>query len=328
VPPSRRSLAGVWWIELAPLAPGADVTATVAVALGVGAPAGDALAGAVADAIGARRTMLVLDNCEHVVESCAPLVDLLLRACPALIVVATSREALGGDGETVWQLPGLSHPALAPGQPRFDPRTEPRPVVDGAELSILEGYESVRLFVSRARAASPRFALTTHNAGAVRAICARLDGLPLALELAAANVGVLGVEQIAARLDDAFAVLTRGRRTALPRHRTLGALLDWSHDLLSDDERRLLARLSVFRAAVPLEAIEAVGGADAIDDVLGAFSGLVDHSLVDVGESEGEPRYRLLETVRQYAAARLRAAPDDERPREGGMPAGWPDWPT
>jgi hypothetical protein len=171
----------------------------------------------------------------------------------------------------------------------------------------------VRLFVARARAASPRFALTAQNAAAVRAVCARLDGLPLALELAAAAVGVLGVEQVAARLDDAFAVLTRGRRTALPRHRTLGALLDWSYDLLGPAERRLLARLSVFRAAVPIEAVEAVGGDDADGaDVLGAFAGLVDHSLVDVGERDGEPHYRLLETVRQYAAERLRAAPADE----------------
>ncbi|GLC23817.1 BTAD domain-containing putative transcriptional regulator [Roseisolibacter agri] len=297
---------GVWWVELAPLAPGADVAPAAAVALGVNAPAGDALTGAIAEAIGTRRTLLVLDNCEHVVEGCAALADALLRACPALTVVATSREALGGDGETVWQLPRLSHPPLAPEDQRSGGR------VEGSDPAALADYASVRLFVSRARAASPRFALTAQNAAAVRAICARLDGLPLALELAAANVGVLGVEQIAVRLDDAFAVLTRGRRTALPRHRTLGALLDWSYDLLAPEERRLLARLSVFRAAVPLEAIEVVGSDDRVGDVLGAFSGLVDHSLVDVAESEGEPRYRLLETVRQYAAARLRATPDDE----------------
>jgi predicted ATPase len=233
-------------------------------------------------------------------------------------VLATSRVALGGDGETVWPLPPLAHPARTPGAPSGafggggGPAAAPVPAGE-AELAALAEYGSVQLFVARARAASPRFALTAQNAAAVRAVCARLDGLPLALELAAAAVGVLGVEQVAARLDDAFAVLTRGRRTALPRHRTLGALLDWSYDLLGPAERRLLARLSVFRAAVPIEAVEAVGGDDADDaDVLGAFAGLVDHSLVDVGERDGEPHYRLLETVRQYAAERLRAAPADE----------------
>jgi predicted ATPase len=284
----------------------------------VSAPAGHALPGAIADAVGSRRTLLVLDNCEHVLESCAALADALLRACPGLTVLATSRVALGGDGETVWPLPPLAHPARTPGAPSGafggggGPAAAPVPAGE-AELAALAEYGSVQLFVARARAASPRFALTAQNAAAVRAVCARLDGLPLALELAAAAVGVLGVEQVAARLDDAFAVLTRGRRTALPRHRTLGALLDWSYDLLGPAERRLLARLSVFRAAVPIEAVEAVGGDDADDaDVLGAFAGLVDHSLVDVGERDGEPHYRLLETVRQYAAERLRAAPADE----------------
>ncbi len=315
-----RPAGGVWWVELAPLAPGADVAPAVAAVLGVSGPAGAALPGAVADAVGARPTLVVLDNCEHVLDGCAALADGLLRACPALTVLATSREALGGDGETVWQLPRLSHPPLAAAAFGRPAPGAPAPAGDdgapaGAGVAALAAYASVRLFVARARAANPRFAHTAQNAAAARAVCARLEGLPLALELAAATVGVLGVEQVAARLDDVFAVLTRGRRTALPRHRTLGALLDWSYDLLSADERRLLARLSVFRAAVPLEAVEAVGGAG-MDDVLGAFAGLVEHSLVDAvsapGERDGEPRYRLLETVRQYAAARLRAAPADE----------------
>jgi predicted ATPase len=324
---------GVWWVELAPLAPGAEVAPALAVALGVAAPPGRALAAA-AEAIGARRALLVLDNCEHVVGSCAAAADALLRACPALTVLATSRGALGGDGETVWQLPRLSHPRLAPGAPP-PAAAGARPPATAEEVAALAGYDSVRLFVARAGAASPRFALGPHNAAAVRAVCARLDGLPLALELAAANAGVLGVEQIAARLDDAFAVLTRGRRTALPRHRTLAAMLDWSYDLLGPAERRLLARLSVFRAAVPLDAVEAVGadgpapagagdgdaaggaGLAAGEPVLGALAGLVEHSLVDVVEGDGESRYRLLETVRQYAAARLRAAPDDEAAARG-----------
>jgi non-specific serine/threonine protein kinase len=303
---------GVWWVELAPLPPGSEVTSAVATALGVRQPAGADAAGALAAALGARRLLLVLDSCEHVVDACAALAEGLLRLCPGLTVLATSREALGVEGEVVWPVPPLAHPR-APGAAEQ---------ADGAALAAsLAGYDAVRLFVERARAVQPGFALTARNAAAVAAIAARLDGLPLALELAAANVATLGVEALAARLDDAFAVLTRGRRTALPRHRTLRALLDWSYDLLGPAEQRLLARLSVFRGAFTLEQAEAVcgapapGGADEAGGVLAALGRLAEQSLVEVREQGGDARYRLLETVRQYGAALLRGTPDEARTR-------------
>jgi predicted ATPase len=304
---------GIWWVELAPLPPGADPAPAAAAVLGVRPPLGADLAGAPADllatAVGARRLLLVLDNCEHVVDGCAALADQLLRRCPGLTVLVTSREALGVEGEVVWPVTGLAHPTAADACG-----------TDAAALAALGAYDAVRLFVDRARAVYPGFALTTRNAPAVAAITARLDGLPLALELAAANVATLGVEQLAVRLDDAFAVLTRGRRTALPRHRTLRALLDWSYHLLGDAERRLLAQLAVFRGPFGLGAVEAVGrAADAGDDadVLAAFGRLVEHSLVEVREEAqedaGETRYRLLETVRQYGLARLAEATAEAR---------------
>jgi hypothetical protein len=217
---------GVWWVELAPVGAGADVAATVAAVLGVSPPPGrpvvEALAAALGGAAGApRRLLLVLDNCEHVIDDVAALAEQLLRAAPGLTVLATSREALAIEGEVARPVPPLARP----------------PVGAGAPSAPVDAYEAVQLFVERARAASPGFALTEANAPAVAAICARLDGLPLALELAAAVLPALGVEALAARLDDALALLARGRRTALPRHRTLRAVLDWSHELLTGEER-------------------------------------------------------------------------------------------
>jgi hypothetical protein len=220
----------------------------VAAVLGVRPPPGagaDAVpADTLATALGTRRLLLVLDNCEQVVDRCAALADHLLRRCPGLAVLATSREALGVEGEVVWPVGGLSHP------PARDAAADP---------AALCAYDAVRLFVDRAGAVQPGFALTPRNAPAVAAVATRLDGLPLALELAAANVATLGVEALAARLDDVFSVLTRGRRTALPRHRTLRAMLDWSYHLLAPAERALLAQLAVFRGPFGLEAVEAVG---------------------------------------------------------------------
>jgi predicted ATPase/DNA-binding SARP family transcriptional activator len=312
---------GVWWVELAPLPAGADPVPAVAAAIGVRQSPGtdqqpgalaDALAGALAGPHGApRRLLLVLDNCEHVVEGAAALGELLLRRCPGLTLLTTSREALGVEGETVWPVVGLAHPAGR--------AAAPPDAAGEAFARTVAGYEAVELFVERARAVQPGFALTAHTAPAVATIAARLDGLPLALELAAAQVATLGVDQLAARLDDVFAVLTRGRRTALPRHKTLRALLDWSHHLLAPPERALLARLGVFRDAFPLEALEVVGAGDDGDTAgtLAAFGRLVEQSLVDVRDAgpgdAGETRYRLLETVRQYALARLADRPDEER---------------
>jgi predicted ATPase/DNA-binding SARP family transcriptional activator len=322
---AERFADGVWWVDLAPLADGGAVPQAIAGVLQVNTAPGSDVRDALAAALQGRRMLLVLDNCEHVVDACAATAESLLRGAPQLAVLATSREALAVEGEVAWLAPPLGHPGLA-----AHARDARRPQADRPTAASLAGYDAVRLFVERARATLPGFALTDRNAPAVAAICARLDGLPLALELAAAAVGTLGVDALADRLDDAFAVLTRGRRTAPSRQRTLRALLDWSYALLGDDERRLLRRLSVFRAGFTLEAVEAVcgdgeigvDGAPHVDlQVTGTFSvgdvrlvaalgRLVEQSLVDVREHGGEVRYRLLETVRQYAAALLRGTPD------------------
>ena len=306
---------GVWWVELAPIADGSDVGPAVAAVLGVRAGPGrdivDAIAESLRGADARRRTLLVLDNCEHVIEATAALAERLLRAAPGLTILATSREALAIEGEKAWLLPPLASPSLA-----------------APTAGSIAGYESVRLFVDRAHAASPTFALTDRNAAAIAAITARLDGLPLALELAAASVGALGVEQVAARLDDAFALLTRGRRTALPRHRTLRALLDWSYELLGADERCVLARLAVFRGPFTVDAAEMLGAGgpgDLVPDgaaAVRALGRLVEQSLVEVRDDGGETRFRLLETVRQYGLMRLSEDPAAERAARARH-AGW-----
>jgi predicted ATPase/DNA-binding SARP family transcriptional activator len=316
-------------VDLAPLPPDADPAPAVAAALDVRHAAGANEPGALADILAAalsgpsgapRRLLLVLDNCEHVVDGAAALADLLLRRCPGLTLLATSREALGVEGEVVWPVGGLSHP----------PRSAVPPAAHEAEAlaASLDAYDAVRLFVERARAAQPSFALTARTAPAVAAIAARLDGLPLALELAAAQVAMLGVDQLAVRLDDVFAVLTRGRRTALPRHRTLRALLDWSYHLLAPAERALLARLSVFRSGFSLDAAaqvcaaaagERTPAAGAALDAAGVFESvgrLVEQSLVQVRDERGEVRYTLLEPIRQYGAALLTGTPDEAPTRD------------
>jgi non-specific serine/threonine protein kinase len=249
-----------------------------------------------------RRLLLVLDNCEHLLSEVAALAEALLRACPRLRILASSRESLNIAGETVFRVPSLTVP---------DPRSV------AATPETLNRYESARLFLDRAAAAAPAFTVSPANAPAVAQICHRLDGIPLAIELAAARVKVLPVEQIAARLDDRFRLLTGGSRTALPRQQTLRALIDWSYDLLPPAERALFQRLSVFVGGWTLEAAEAVapGAADGPPDlvesweVLDLLASLVDKSLV-VAEEPGTTnhpgvRYRLLETVRQYGRDRL-----------------------
>jgi non-specific serine/threonine protein kinase len=279
---------GVWWVELAALSDTGLLPQAVAATLGLREQPGRALSETLVAWLQHRKLLLVLDNCEHLIADCAGLADRLLHACPHLKVLATSREALGINGEIVWPVPALSLP---------DPG-------DLTSVEELMKYEAVRLFVERASATLPRFALTEENAATVAQICHRLDGLPLAIELAAARVKVLAVEQLAARLDDCFRLLTTGSRTELPRHRTLRAAIDWSYDLLTEAEQALLRRLSVFAGSLTLEAAEVVcaGGAIAQDEVLDLLSRLVDKSLVAVAgrEQGGEARYRLLETVRQY----------------------------
>jgi predicted ATPase/class 3 adenylate cyclase len=290
-----RFTEGVWLAELAALADPALVPQAVATAVGIREEPGRSLLATLSEALRPKHLLLVLDNCEHLVEACARLADSLLRTCPQLQVLATSREPLGIAGEAPWRVPSLGLLDAQDGRP-----LPPTPQV--AQV------EAVRLFVERAVSAQPGFALTDQNARAVAQICQRLDGIPLALELAAARVRVVPVEQLLGRLSDRFRLLTGGSRTALARHQTLRATVDWSYDLLSPDERRLFNRLSVFAGGFTLEAAEAVcSGEDvALEGVLELLTHLVDKSLVVVeGAPDGTARYRLLDTLRQYGWQRL-----------------------
>jgi predicted ATPase len=292
---------GVWLVELAPLSEGVLVAHALASVLGVNEQPDRSLTDALVDFLGAKRALLVLDNCEHLVDAVARFVDTLLDSCSHLRVLATSRESLNVEGELNWLVPSLSVPSL--GQ---SPRVEE-----------LERYESVRLFVEQARHRNPDFSLTSENANAVARICEQLEGIPLAIELAAARVG-LSVEQIAARLDDSLRLLSAGSRTASPRQRTLRGTLDWSHALLSEPERRLFCRLSVFAGGWTLEAAEVVGaeGDTEQDEVLDLLSRLVEKSLV-VAEATGggRVRYRMLEPIRQFAREKLEEGGEAEEVR-------------
>jgi predicted ATPase len=279
---------GAWFVDLAPVADEALIARVALSELGAREVPGQTASETLMDYLRARSLLLVLDNCEHVVASCAALTDALLRACPGVRVVATSREPLGVVGEATWRVPSLGLPPPQAG-----------------ERDIL-GSEAVLLFVERARLVQPGFEVSTTNAAAVAQLCRRLDGIPLALELAAARVRGLTVEQIVGRLHDRFRLLTGGSRTALRRQQTLRALVDWSYDLLSEDERALLRCLSVFVGGWTLEAAEAVS-AD-LPDALGLLLQLVDKSLVTAESDEAEARYRLLETIRQYAQEKLHDA--------------------
>jgi len=277
---------GVWIVEFAAVADAGRVPQSVASALGARAEAGRSVP-ALADFLHSKNLLLVLDNCEHLVRACAELADSLLRTCPDVRILATSREPLAIQGETTWRVPPLSVP-------------EP------AEQSVVES-ESVRLFLDRATAIAPDFALTERTCAALVEICRRLDGMPLAIELAAARVDVLSVEQIAARLDDRFRLLSTGRRLGLPRHQTLRGAVDWSFQLLSSREALLWRRLSVFSGGWSLEAAETVCAAAPLTgtEILDLLSGLVHKSLVVAEPHTAAMRYRLLETLRQYAAEKM-----------------------
>src|SRR5215204_2151365 len=293
---------GVWLVDLASLADPSLVPQAVASTLGVREQPGRWLTETLSGYLGSRKVLLVLDNCEHLVEACAKLAEVLLRSCPELRVLATSREALGITGEVARLVPSLSLPDL-----RHLPAVESLP-----------RYESTQLLLERSMAVQPTFALTEQNAGAVAQICYRLDGIPLAIELAAARTKVLSVEQIADRLEDAFGLLSAGGRTAVPRHRTLHATMDWSHELLPEEERALFRRLSVFAGGFTLEAVESVCAGEDLrsDEVLELLSHLVDKSLVMVREESGEARYRLLETVRQDGGEKPSESGEEGRIRE------------
>ncbi|MFB3816257.1 MAG: sigma 54-interacting transcriptional regulator [Candidatus Methylomirabilales bacterium] len=292
---SRRP-DGVWFVELGSVAEGALVAQAVAAALGLPEEASRPPRDIVAAALGERPAVLILDNCEHVVATCAELVETLLHGCPHLRLLVTSRERLAVAGESIFHVPPLHVP-------------------DGGERTAerLAQCEAVRLFVERARLVAGDFTLTDQNAPAVAELCRRLDGLPLAIELAAARVRVLRVEQILARLNDRFRLLAGSGRTTSPRHQTLRAALAWSHDLLSAPERALLRRLSVFAGGFTLEAVEGVCAGPGVADaqVLDLLAQLVDKSLVTV--ETGDPaapvaRYRLLETIWEYCREQAIAA--------------------
>ncbi|WP_309715233.1 tetratricopeptide repeat protein [Armatimonas sp.] len=282
---------GVFFIELAPLTDNSQVVQTVADTLALREEAQTPLLTTVLSYLREKQILLLLDNCEHVVDACAWLCQQLIVSCPGVRVLASSREPLRIPGEVVYPVPSLTIP---------DPTRDTTP-------ERLLSFETVRLFLERATQVQPAFAVTSANAPTLASVCHRLDGIPLAIELAAARVRSLSIEDINGKLDQRFRLLTGGSRTALPRQQTLRSLIDWSYDLLTDTEKVLLARLSVFSGGWALESAESVGSGDPLEDweVLDLLTSLVDKSLVMAESKEEATRYRLLETVRQYARERL-----------------------
>ncbi|MEZ4656107.1 MAG: LuxR C-terminal-related transcriptional regulator [Caldilineaceae bacterium] len=301
---SATSGDGVWLVDLTPLRDPNLIPQLVAQTLSLRQPSNQPVFEALLTFVHAKQLLLILDNCEHMIAACAHFVQQMLAQAPALRILATSREPLAIGGEAVYPLEGLAWPSLnleaAGNRPHdFDPQG-------------LMQFDAVRLFTARAQAISPKFTITAENAPAIMDICQRLDGIPLALELASARVNVLTVQQIAARLDDRLALLTASQRsTSAPHHHSLRAAIDWSYDLLSPPERTLLQRLSLFNAGFTLSTGEAVCGWGAIqrDQVLGLLASLVSKSMVAAETLQGsEARYRLLETMRQYAQEKLSAS--------------------
>ena len=281
---------GVWFADLAPLQDPDLVAATVADVLGIRADPGRPMIDTVVEAVGPRRLLLLLDNCEHVIDACAKLADALLRSCPNIALLATSREPLGIDGECVYRVPSMDTPA------------------DGDDIGVVGNTEAVRLFTDRAAQHGMPLAWDERTTQVVGRICRRLDGIPLAIELGAARLRAMSVAELDARLDERLSILTGGSRAALPRQRTLRAVVDWSWELLNAAERQVLARLSVFAGGFDLAAAETVTVSQDVlpGEVVGHLGALVDKSLVQFdGTGAGPARYRLLETVRQYAARQL-----------------------
>ncbi len=276
---------GAWFVELAPVMEEGQIISALTNALDLHPPPGAPAQNIVMDFLRRKQALLILDNCEHLVDACAKLAEGLLRACPKLKILASSREGLGIAGEVTYHVPSLSLPE--PGE---------------TSLQAISQSEAVLLFCERARAVNPNFELNEHSAPALGQICRRLDGIPLALELAAARTRMFTIEQIASRLSDRFRLLTGGIRTALPRQQTLRALIDWSYDLLSEPERTLLRWLTVFVGGWSFESAEEVCAGL---DVLNLLDQLVNKSLVLVDEQQGEARYRFLETIRQYGRDKL-----------------------
>jgi non-specific serine/threonine protein kinase len=294
---------GVWFVDLAPLSDPALVPQVVASSLGVREEPMRPIIATLTEYVCDKQVLLILDNCEHLIEACAHFTDGILHSAPNMKILATSREALGIGGEATYPVPTLPVPP------------------ERASLAELSQFDAVRLFVERAAAAHAGFALTEANGPAVVQICQRLDGIPLALELAAVRVKVFSPEQIVVRLDDRFRLLRGGSRTALPRQQTLQALIDWSYSLLPENERILLRRLSVFAGGWSFNAAEAVCAGEGLEivDVLDLLTHLIEKSLVMVESDDGELRYRMLETIRQYAREKLVESGEAERVRDAHL---------
>ena len=297
---------GVWVIDISALSDPRLLTQAVASVFDVREGPNRPVLDALLDYLRNRQILLLIDNCEHLIAASAQLADAVLSTAERVYVLATSREELGITGETVWRVPSLSLPDLS----------------QAVSVETLGRHDATKLFVERAAVVDPAFTITAVNAPLVAQVCVRLDGIPLAIELAAARTKVLSIDQIHSRLNDRFRLLTGGSRTAVARQRTLEATVDWSYDLLSDAERQLLRRLSVFAAGWSIEAAEDVcsDGGLAREDVLDLLSRLVDKSLVNVASEIDEGRrYDFLETVRQYARERLLESGEAERLRDGHL---------
>ncbi len=282
---------GAWLMELAPLSDPGLVSQTIAMVLGLKEEPGKPIMQTLTEHVKDKRLLLLLDNCEHLLDGCAQLADALLRHSAHLTILASSREALGIGGEQIYRVPSLSLP---------DPKQAYTP-------ASVAAFEAVQLFIDRALFARADFEVTSENASTLASICQRLDGIPLAIELAAARVRLLSLEEINRKLDQRFRLLTGGSRTALPRQQTLRSLIDWSYDLLRAPEKLLLQRLSVFAGGWTLEAAEHVCVYEDIDEgeALDLLTSLADKSLAVVEQNDGHSRYRLLEMVRQYAREKL-----------------------
>src|SRR5688572_6178622 len=280
---------GIWVVELAPLLDPLLVPRTTAITVGLRDEPRRPVIDMLSDYLRVKKLLIILDNCEHLLDACAQLADALLKKCLNLKILATSREALGILGEASYRVPSLGLPDMQQVIEKF------------------RDYESVRLFEERAQLAQMDFLLTMENASAVAKICSQLDGIPLAIELAAARVNMFSTEQVAARLQESFNLLTTGNRTALPRHQTLQAAIDWSYNLLSPTEQNLFRRLSVFVNGWTLEAATSICSDAGIrsEDIFDLLTQLINKSLVNIEELQNETRYRILETIRQYANMKL-----------------------
>ncbi len=281
---------GAWLVELAPVTSDDKIPVAVSAVLGLAGQVGDSAADALIDALACQDALILLDNCEHVIEAAAKFCDAAMRQCPRIRIIATSREPLGIDGERVYRVPSLSLPPA-----------------DAQAATDLAEFDAVRLFAERAKAHDPEFAVDGATAALVGTICRRLDGIPLALELAAARMSSMSLQQVCERLDQRFRLLTGGSRSATPRQQTLQATVDWSFSLLTSQERETVARLSVFSGGFELEAAEVVCSADGVDalDVMDLVHSLVSKSLVVADRNASAVRYRMLETIRQYSAQEL-----------------------